>query len=194
MVITSLVGSIPFVGNDILFLLWGGYSIDNATLHRFYSLHYLLPFLILFLSIVHILLLHEFGSSNPLGLSSRLDNIPFNPYYTLKDSFSIVLLLIFFFIIITLAPDYLGHSDNYIEANPLATPAHIVPEWYFLPLYAVLRSVTNKLLGILFIALFILSFFLLPVIQKNSFLKSSRFRPFYRLLSLIFIFLCIGLG
>jgi len=128
MVITSLLGALPGIGSDILFLLWGSYSIDNATLHRFYSLHYTLPFVIFMLTVVHFALLHEFGSNNPLGIHVRLDHMPFIPYYGIKDAFSIVLVLIVFFFFVILAPDKLGHSDNFILANSLVTPAHIVPE------------------------------------------------------------------
>lgn len=194
MVITSLLGAIPLLGFDILLLLWGGYSIDNSTLHRFYSLHYLLPFIILMLSIIHILFLHEFGSNNVLGISSQLDNIPFNPYFTLKDFFSLVILFFFFFYIIFVLPDLLGHSDNYILANFLSTPSHIVPEWYFLPLYAVLRSVTDKLLGILMIAWFILSLFFLPFLLKNSIIRSSSFRPIHVFFVSFFLMTCLLIG
>lgn len=128
MVITSLLGAIPGIGSDILFLLWGSYSIDNATLARFYSLHYTLPFIILAITIVHFTLLHESGSNNILGTNTRSDNIPFIPYYGVKDIFSIIIILIIFSILITIDPDALGHSDNFSIANSLITPAHIVPE------------------------------------------------------------------
>jgi len=179
MVITSLLGAIPGIGNDILFLLWGGFSIDNATLHRFYSLHYTLPFVILILSVIHLAFLHEFGSNNPLGIIVKSDNGPFVPYYGVKDAFSIILVLILFMGFVIIAPDKLGHSDNFILANSLVTPAHIVPEWYFLPLYAVLRSVTNKILGIVLIALFIACIFLLPFLCKGFIIRSTTFRPFF---------------
>ena len=194
MVITSLLGAIPLVGHDVLFLLWGGYSIDNITVHRFYSLHYTLPFVILAVAILHLFFLHEFGSSNPMGLVSRLDNIPLFPYYGLKDFLSIVIIWFFFFLIIFIAPDYLGHADNYIMANSLVTPAHIVPEWYFLPLYAVLRSVTDKLLGILLIALFICCLLFLPFIMKNMIIRSASFKPFMAFLFWYFLCVCLMLG
>lgn len=194
MVITSLLGAIPLVGNDILFLLWGSYSIDDVTLHRFYSLHYTLPFVILIVVILHLFFLHEFGSSNPLGLVSKLDDIPLFPYYSIKDFFSIIFVWFFFFLIIFKSPDLLGHSDNYNIANALVTPVHIVPEWYFLPLYAVLRSVTDKLLGILLIALFIICILLLPFILKNIVIRSSLFKPFFAIVFWYFVFTCLLLG
>jgi len=194
MVITSLLGAIPLVGGDILFLLWGSYSIDNVTLHRFYSLHYLLPFIILLLTVVHFALLHEFGSNNPLGVSVELDNAPFIPYYGIKDAFSIVIFLFIFFIFIFYMPDKLGHSDNYIAANSLVTPPHIVPEWYFLPLYAVLRSVPNKLLGLFLIACFIICVILMPFINKNIIIRSTMFRPIYGFIVWFFFFVCFLLG
>jgi len=194
MVITSLLGAIPSLGNDILFLLWGSYSIDNATLMRFYSLHFTLPFIIMALSILHIALLHEYGSSNPLGILVKHDNIPFVPYYGLKDLFSIILVLIVFLIFVTYVPDMLGHSDNFNIANSLVTPAHIVPEWYFLPLYAILRSVTNKLLGIVLIGASILCILLLPFICKNFIIRNSTFRPFYCCAVWFFFIICLLLG
>ena len=194
MVITSLLGTIPFIGNDILFYLWGGFSIDNITLMRFYSLHFALPFIILFLSILHLFLLHEYGSNNPLGISSNSDYIPFTAYYGLKDVSSLFALLGLFSYLVFFNPDYLGHSDNYIMANSLVTPAHIVPEWYFLPLYAVLRSVTNKLLGVALIALFILFIFFLPFLFRKSLIRSIYFKPFHSFFIWIFFMVCLLLG
>jgi len=128
MVITSLFSAIPLIGPDLVFLLWGGFSIDDVTLHRFYSLHFTLPFVILFISLLHVFLLHEFGSTNPIGIPAGLDVIPFSPYYIIKDSMLIIFVLILSCLIIFLVPDYLGHTDNYEKANFLVTPAHIVPE------------------------------------------------------------------
>ena len=194
MVITSLLGALPGVGGDILFLLWGGFSIDNFTLQRFYSLHYTMPFVILMLSIVHVALLHEYGSNNPLGISVRVDTMPFMPYFAIKDGFSIIVILIIFFMFVISAPDALGHSDNFIHANSLVTPVHIVPEWYFLPMYAVLRCVTNKLLGIFFLACFIVCLLFLPYFCKGHIIRSSAFNPFYAVISWAFftIFLLLG--
>jgi len=194
MVITSLLGAIPLVGPDILFLLWGGYSIDDITLHRFYSLHFTLPFIILAVAILHMFFLHEFGSSNPMGISSRLDNIPFLPYYGIKDLYSIVIVWLIFFYIIFMYPDWLGHPDNYNIANALVTPAHIVPEWYFLPLYAVLRSVTDKLLGIFLIACFVVTILILPFFLKNIIIRSGTFKPLFAFLFWFFVMDCLLLG
>lgn len=181
-VITNLFSAIPLVGADIIYLLWGGFTIDNASLHRFYSIHFTLPFIILILSLVHVFFLHEFGSNNPLGFSVASDTTVFMPYYVLKDSLSLVALLVVFFIIIFLAPDLLGHVDNYTKANFLVTPAHIVPEWYFLPLYAVLRSVTNKLLGIVLILGIFISLFMLPYILVFTLIRSGKFKPLFAVL------------
>lgn len=146
-VITNLASVIPLVGKIIVNWLWGGYSVDFPTLMRFFSLHYLFPFLILILVIIHLLLLHEDGSNNPLGLQTK-DKLPFTPYFTIKDIYGVVLFLIIFIYFVTFEPNLLGHPDNYIEADAMVTPAHIVPEWYFLPFYAILRSVPNKLGGV----------------------------------------------
>lgn len=194
MVITSLIGAIPIIGSDLIFLLWGSFSVDGATLSRFYSLHFTLPFIILMVTIVHLSLLHEHGSGNPMGIPSILDHLPFVPYYSIKDFFSLILLLILFVYIITVAPDLLGHSDNFVIANPLVTPIHIVPEWYFLPLYAVLRSVPDKLLGLLALALFILALFLLPYLNKGATFKSSMYRPLFAISNWAFFTIVILLG
>ena len=194
MVITNLFYAIPLIGTDLIYLLWGGFSIDDATLHRFYSLHFTLPFIILFLSLLHFFCLHEFGSNNPLGISSKVDSIPFFPYYIIKDTFSLIIVLFLLFLIIFKSPDFLGHTDNYNRANFLVTPAHIVPEWYFLPLYAVLRSVTSKLFGIFLIALLIICLLLLPFLLKNNVIRSSIFKPFFAFFFWSFLFDCVILG
>ncbi|MBV8398727.1 MAG: cytochrome b/b6, partial [Acetobacteraceae bacterium] len=149
-VITNLFSAFPVVGPKIVTWLWGGFSVDNPTLNRFYSLHYLLPFLIVGVAVLHLVALHRFGSGNPLGIDTKgpQDTIPFHPYYTIKDSVGLGVFLIVFAIFIFFFPNFLGHTDNYIPANPLATPAEIVPEWYFLPFYAILRSVPDKLGGV----------------------------------------------
>lgn len=193
MVITNLLGAIPYIGGDIVYLLWGSFSISNATLQRFYSLHFTLPFVILLVTIIHFILLHEYGSNNPLGISSVTDNIPFIPYYGIKDLYSLFWVIIVFSFFVYYFPDFLGHSDNYIEADPLVTPAHIVPEWYFLPMYAVLRSVPNKLLGVFLIFMFVFCIITLPFYTKN-FIRSSIFRPIYAFTVWLFIFVCILLG
>ena len=148
-VITNLFSAIPLVGDYIVTLLWGGFAVDNPTLARFFSLHYLMPFVIVGVVVMHIWALHVHGSNNPIGIDTKgeQDVIPFHPYYTVKDLFGLGVFLIFFSLFIFFAPDYLGHPDNYIEANPLSTPAHIVPEWYFLPFYAILRAVPANFVG-----------------------------------------------
>jgi ubiquinol-cytochrome c reductase cytochrome b subunit len=178
-VITNLASAIPFVGNAIVEWLWGGFSVDNATLNRFFSLHFLLPFLIAGLTIVHLALLHEHGSNNPLGIESTVDKISFYPYFYVKD------LLAFFGFITVFAgfvfyfPNLMGHPDNYIPANPMVTPAHIVPEWYFLPFYAILRSIPDKLGGVVAMGGALVILFAIPFINTSE-IRSSQFRPLFR--------------
>jgi len=191
MVITSLLSSIPLIGNDIVFLLWGGFTIEDATLHRFYALHFFLPFIILLLSIIHISFLHESGSTNPLGLPSIYDIIPFTPYYILKDALSVLIVLILILFINYTKPDVLGHTLNYQIANFLVTPPHIVPEWYLLFFYAILRSIPNKLLGFIVMAFSIIILFLMPYITKNNIIRSGLYKPCYKLFFWLFLFVCI---
>jgi ubiquinol-cytochrome c reductase cytochrome b subunit len=143
-VITNLFSAIPLAGPAIVEWLWGGFSIDNATLNRFFSLHFILPFAIAGLVIAHIALLHRDGSNNPLGIDSKTDSIPFYPYAYVKDLFSLIVFIVFFSVFLFFFPNLLGHPDNYIPADPMSTPAHIVPEWYFLTFYAILRSIPDK--------------------------------------------------
>jgi|TARA_B110000261_G_scaffold4674_1_gene4930 quinol-cytochrome oxidoreductase complex cytochrome b subunit len=178
-VITNLVSAIPVIGVSIVEWLWGGFSVDNATLNRFFSIHYLLPFIIAGLAIVHIALLHKDGSNNPLGIDSSTDKIPFFPYFYVKDLFTTLLFITFFSIFLFYYPNLLGHPDNYIPANPMVTPAHIVPEWYFLPFYAILRSIPDKLGGVLAMFGAIVVLFLIPFINQSE-VRSSTFRPIYR--------------
>ena len=192
-VITSLASAIPVVGMDVTYWLWGGFSVDNATLNRFFSLHYLLPFIIAGASIVHIAALHQYGSNNPLGSLSTVDKVSFYPYFVIKDLVGWVCFAIFFSFFIYFAPNALGHPDNYIPANPMSTPAHIVPEWYFLPVYAILRSIPNKLAGVAAIGLVFVSLLLLPFIN-TSHIRSSSFRPLYRKLFWLFVSDCLLLG
>ena len=201
-VITNLASAIPLVGEGIVGWLWGGFSVDNPTLQRFYSLHYLLPFVILGLVVLHIWALHRFGSNNPLGIDvkSDKDTLPFHPYYTIKDLFGLGVFLFVFFAFVFFAPNYLGHPDNYIEANPLVTPPHIVPEWYFLPFYAILRSATfdvwflsAKLLGVLLMLASILILFILPWLDGSP-VRSGRFRPVYKQVFWVLVADCIVLG
>jgi quinol-cytochrome oxidoreductase complex cytochrome b subunit len=192
-VITNLVSAVPFVGNDIVVWLWGGYSIDNATLNRFFSFHYVFPFIITGLVGVHILFLHEHGSNNPLGVHFKADSIPMYPYYIIKDLYGVILFLIFFSVFVFFAPNFLGHPDNYIPANPMVTPPHIVPEWYFLPFYAILRSIPSKLGGVIALLAAILSLILLPFIVKVD-IRSSDFRPFMRFAFWCFVVVTFILG
>ncbi len=177
-VITNLFSAIPLIGSNIVEWLWGGFCVDNATLNRFFSLHFFLPFIIAGLVIIHIALLHKDGSNNPLGTPSFSYKIPFYPYFYVKDLFSLFVFLLFFSFFVFYMPNLLGHPDNYIPANPLSTPAHIVPEWYFLPYYAILRSIPNKLGGVLAMVGAILILLFIPIIN-TSFIRSSFFRPFY---------------
>ena len=193
-VITNLLAALPFIGNDIVVLLWGGFSIEDATLHRFYALHFFIPFIILFLSIIHMSILHEAGSSNPLGIPLIYEVIPFSPYYILKDCLSIFI-VIFLSLYINIAfPDILGHTINYQIANFLVTPPHIVPEWYLLFFYAVLRSIPNKVLGLIAFIISILALLLIPYIMKNSIIRSSAYRPLHKIFFWIFIIVCILLS
>jgi ubiquinol-cytochrome c reductase cytochrome b subunit len=178
-VITNLFSAIPFVGPSIVEWLWGGFSVDNATLNRFFSLHFVMPFVIAGLVIVHIALLHRDGSNNPLGVESSSDKISFYPYFYVKDLFSLMCFIVFFSVILFYYPNTLGHPDNYIPADPMSTPAHIVPEWYFLPFYAILRSIPDKLGGVLAMGGAIVILLFLPFIN-TSYVRSSAFRPIYR--------------
>jgi ubiquinol-cytochrome c reductase cytochrome b subunit len=192
-VITSLASAIPVVGDSIVTWLWGGFSVDNATLNRFFSLHYLLPFLIAGMTILHLAALHQYGSNNPLGINSAVDKIGFYPYFYVKDLVGWVAFAIFFGIIVFYAPNLLGHPDNYIPANPMSTPAHIVPEWYFLPVYAILRSIPNKLAGVAAIGLVFVCLFALPFIN-TAYVRSSCFRPIHNQLFWLFVADCLLLG
>jgi ubiquinol-cytochrome c reductase cytochrome b subunit len=185
-VITNLFSAFPFVGDWIVTLLWGGFSVDNPTLSRFFSLHYLLPFVIVGVVFLHVVALHITGSNNPLGVEPKgpQDTLPFHPYYTAKDSFGLVIYLIVFASLVFFAPNMLGHPDNYIPADPLVTPAHIVPEWYFLPFYAILRAVPDKLGGVLLMFGSILVLFVLPWLDSSP-VRSMRFRPLARFFFLL---------
>jgi len=178
-VITNLFSAIPVVGESIVQWLWGGFSVDNATLNRFFSLHYLLPFAIAGLALVHLVLLHQNGSTNPLGIESNVDKISFYPYFYVKDLLGFVTLMALFTFFVYFQPNTLGHPDNYIPANPMVTPAHIVPEWYFLPFYAVLRSIPDKLGGVLAMGGAIVMLLIMPWLNTSE-VRSSAFRPIYR--------------
>ena len=192
-VITSLASAIPVVGDEITHWLWGGFSVDNATLNRFYSLHYLLPFIIAGASIVHLAALHQYGSNNPLGSLGTVDKVPFYPYFYSKDLVGWVAFALFFSLFVYFYPNLLGHPDNYIPANPMSTPAHIVPEWYFLPVYAILRSIPNKLGGVAAIALVFISLLALPFLNTSA-IRSSSFRPIHKKLFWLLVADCVLLG
>ena len=185
-VITNFVSAIPYIGIDIVQWLWGGYSVNNATLNRFFSFHYLLPFILSALIITHLVFLHNKGSSSPVGIETMTDNIPFHPYFSFKDIFGFLLMLLIFSLIIIFYPNYLGDPENFIKANPLVTPTHIMPEWYFLFAYAILRAIPNKLGGVLALVFSILILLILPFNQKSN-LKSISFKPFSKALFWIFI-------
>jgi len=185
-VITSMFSAIPYIGNDIVEFIWGGFSVSNATLSRFFALHYLLPFVLIALVIVHLIYLHSNGGSNPLGITTNVDKLPFHPYFIFKDVFGFVLVIIALTVFVGWYPNILGHSDNWIPANPLVTPLSIVPEFYFLSFYAILRAVPNKLAGVLamFGAIFIL--FALPILD-NSPIRGSAYRPLFRSFFWLFV-------
>jgi quinol-cytochrome oxidoreductase complex cytochrome b subunit len=194
-VITNLFGALPIIGEGITTWLWGGFAVDNPTLNRFFSLHYLLPFMIAGLVALHIWALHVPGNNNPLGINvkSKADTVPFHPYYTVKDGFAIVLFFVMFAAFIFFMPNLLGHADNYVPANPLVTPAHIVPEWYFLPFYAILRAVPDKLMGVLLMFGAIAVLFILPWLDTSK-VRSMRYRPTARWFYLMFIVAVFILG
>nr|AWN09429.1 cytochrome b [Nannospalax nehringi] len=175
-VITNLLSAIPYVGTTLVEWIWGGFSVDKATLTRFFAFHFILPFIITALVLVHLLFLHETGSNNPSGLDSNADKIPFHPYFTIKDILGILMLAFALMSLVLFYPDLLGDPDNYIPANPLNTPPHIKPEWYFLFAYAILRSIPNKLGGVLALILSILILAILPMLHTSA-QRSLTFRP-----------------
>nr|YP_007024890.1 cytochrome b [Globicephala macrorhynchus]AAD54432.1 cytochrome b [Globicephala macrorhynchus]ADF29570.1 cytochrome b [Globicephala macrorhynchus]ADZ56127.1 cytochrome b [Globicephala macrorhynchus]ADZ56140.1 cytochrome b [Globicephala macrorhynchus]ADZ56153.1 cytochrome b [Globicephala macrorhynchus] len=180
-VITNLLSAIPYIGTTLVEWIWGGFSVDKATLTRFFAFHFILPFIITALVAVHLLFLHETGSNNPMGIPSNMDMIPFHPYYTIKDILGALLLILALLTLTLFTPDLLGDPDNYTPANPLSTPAHIKPEWYFLFAYAILRSIPNKLGGVLALLLSILILIFIPMLQTSK-QRSMMFRPFSQLL------------
>jgi ubiquinol-cytochrome c reductase cytochrome b subunit len=201
-VITNLFSAIPVVGQKIVTLLWGGFVVANPTLNRFFSLHYLLPFVIVGVVVLHMVALHTHGSNNPLGIDHRgpQDSIPFHPYYTVKDLFGLCVFLIFYAIIVFYMPNALGDAQNYIPANPLQTPPDIVPEWYFLPFYAILRSITfdvlgipSKLVGVMLMFSSILLLFVMPWLDTSR-VRSARFRPIYKWVFWLLVIDVITLG
>lgn len=194
--ITNLFSAIPYLGGDIVYWLWGGFAVDNATLTRFFTLHFLMPFVISGMSIVHLLFLHKTGSRNPLGLNSNIDKVRFHPYFSYKDLLGINIIFILLMYICFQAPWWLGDPENFIPANPLVTPVHIQPEWYFLFAYAILRSIPNKLGGVVALALAVIILYILPF-YGNRIFKSFIFYPlgkliFWRLVVIVILLTWIG--
>ncbi|MGD9739848.1 MAG: cytochrome bc complex cytochrome b subunit [Bauldia sp.] len=194
-VITNLFSAIPIIGEPVRDWLWGGFSVDGPTLNRFFSLHYLLPFIIAGLVVLHIWALHVPGNNNPLGIKvkSGQDVLPFHPYYTSKDGFGMVVFAVVVAWFVFYAPNFLGHPDNYIPADPLVTPAHIVPEWYFLPFYAILRAIPSKLGGVIAFGGAIVVLFFVPWLDRSK-VRSARFRPLFKQFFWILVVVCLGLG
>nr|YP_010262438.1 cytochrome b [Eremias nikolskii]UIX22843.1 cytochrome b [Eremias nikolskii] len=195
-VITNLLSAIPYVGNTLVEWIWGGFAIDNATLTRFFTLHFLLPFIIMGASMVHLLFLHETGSNNPTGLNSNSDKIPFHPYYSYKDALGALIMLLCLLYLALFSPNLLGDPENFTPANPLVTPPHIKPEWYFLFAYAILRSIPNKLGGVLALLFSILILFILPLTHTSK-QRAMSFRPvsqvlFWLLIADILVLTWIG--
>src|ERR1700732_3438623 len=194
-VITNLFSAIPWVGDPIVTWLWGGYGVGNPTLNRFYSLHYLLPFVIVGVVGLHVWALHVAGQNNPAGIDAKSsqDTVPFTPYATIKDAFFLACFLVVYAWFTFYIPNYLGHADNYIPANPTVTPTHIVPEWYYLPFYAILRAIPSKLGGVIMLMASIVVLAFLPWLDTSK-VRSATYRPLYRLFFWIFILVCVGLG
>jgi len=185
-VITNLLSAIPVFGQDIVEFVWGGFSVNNATLNRFFSLHYLLPFVLAALAVVHLIAVHEHGSNNPNGVSSNGDRIAMHPYFMFKDLVTIFAFFLALSIIVFFYPNLLGHSDNYIPADPMVTPPSIVPEWYLLPYYAILRSIPNKLLGVIAMFGSLLILLILPL-ADFSIIRGNQFRPAMKLAFWFFV-------
>nr|QJS34747.1 apocytochrome b [Lucanus chengyuani] len=185
-VITNLLSAIPYLGTSIVQWLWGGFAIDNATLTRFFALHFLLPFIVLALVMIHLLFLHQTGSNNPLGTNSNIDKIPFHPYFSYKDIFGFISMTSALSILVLMSPNLLGDPENFIPANPLVTPIHIQPEWYFLFAYAILRSIPNKLGGVIALTMSIAILLIMPFTGKKTFL-STQFYPINKLMFWTFV-------
>nr|YP_009450458.1 cytochrome b [Stegobium paniceum]ARH10881.1 cytochrome b [Stegobium paniceum]QDH12146.1 cytochrome b [Stegobium paniceum] len=195
-VITNLLSAIPYIGQMVVQWIWGGFSVDNATLTRFFTLHFLLPFIIAGMVMIHLLFLHQTGSSNPLGTNSNIDKISFHPYFSYKDIMGFIILMLILMLITLIAPFMLGDPDNFIPSNPLVTPVHIQPEWYFLFAYAILRSIPNKLGGVIALVMSIMILMFMPFMYKSKF-KGNTFYPlnkfmFWSLLSITILLTWIG--
>nr|QXG19554.1 cytochrome b [Drosophila takahashii] len=180
-VITNLLSAIPYLGMDLVQWLWGGFAVDNATLTRFFTFHFILPFIVLAMTMIHLLFLHQTGSNNPIGLNSNIDKIPFHPYFTFKDIVGFIVMIFILISLVLISPNLLGDPDNFIPANPLVTPAHIQPEWYFLFAYAILRSIPNKLGGVIALVLSIAILMILPFYNLSKF-RGIQFYPINQML------------
>lgn len=194
-VITNLLSAIPYIGIEIVQWIWGGFAIDNATLNRFFTIHFVLPFIVVAFIIIHLIFLHQTGSNNPLGLNSNLDKIPFHPFFTIKDLIGVLITIITLTFIVLLYPNLLGDVENFIPANPLVTPIHIQPEWYFLFAYAILRSIPNKLGGVIALAISIIILASLPISSNSSKIKQFYFSSKYLIwiiLNLVILLTWIG--
>lgn len=185
-VITNLLSAIPYLGIDLVQWLWGGFAVDNATLTRFFTFHFILPFIVLAITIIHLLFLHQTGSNNPIGLNSNIDKIPFHPYFTFKDIVGFIVIIFILISLVLIRPNLLGDPDNFIPANPLVTPAHIQPEWYFLFAYAILRSIPNKLGGVIALILSIAILIILPFYNLRKF-RGIQFYPINQILFWIIV-------
>nr|YP_009515326.1 cytochrome b [Limnadia lenticularis]AXH81659.1 cytochrome b [Limnadia lenticularis] len=194
-VITNLLSAIPYVGTDVVQWVWGGFAVDNATLNRFFSFHFLLPFIVAGATMVHLMFLHQTGSSNPLGVNSDSDKIPFHPYFSIKDLVGFIIFFMLLTMIVLISPNLLGDPDNFSPANPLVTPVHIQPEWYFLFAYAILRSIPSKLGGVMALLMSILILMIVPFLHKSKF-RGLAFYPlsqiFWSLVSVFFLLTWIG--
>nr|AYR05178.1 cytochrome b [Coleoptera sp. ACP-2013] len=189
-VITNLLSAIPYLGTMLVQWVWGGFAVDNATLTRFFTIHFLLPFVVAAMVMIHLLFLHQTGSNNPLGINSNIDKIPFHPYFSYKDIMGFIILLMTLTILTLISPYYLGDPDNFTPANPLVTPVHIQPEWYFLFAYAILRSIPNKLGGVIALVMSILILMFLPLYNLNKF-QSLKFYPINQILFWLFFIIVI---
>nr|WJW73305.1 cytochrome b [Malcus inconspicuus] len=191
-VITNLLSAIPYLGNEIVKWLWGGFSVNNATLTRFFTLHFLMPFIIMMLIMIHLIFLHQTGSNNPLGVNSNYDKMPFHPYFSIKDIMGATIVMFMFLMLIFMEPQLLGDPENFIPANPMVTPIHIQPEWYFLFAYAILRSIPNKLGGVIAMISSIMIILVMPMTQNNKF-HNTKFYPINKVMFWMFINMMIML-
>nr|YP_009740717.1 cytochrome b [Euparatettix variabilis]QID03679.1 cytochrome b [Euparatettix variabilis] len=185
-VITNLLSAIPYVGNQIVQWIWGGFAVDNPTLSRFFSLHFILPFMIMAMSMIHLMFLHQTGSNNPLGMNSNPEKIPFHPFFSIKDSITMLIIMMMLMLISLMYPYIMGDPDNFIPANPLVTPPHIQPEWYFLFAYAILRSIPNKLGGVIALVMSIMITLIMPFYNKSNF-QGNQFYPLNQIMYWIMV-------